>query len=371
MRYKDKREIVVSIDKASEHANFGGFLHDNIDLFNRVRECDRILVKINLPFWTTPPGSLTKAETLLDLRSFLRKVFPCTPVFIVESRYGWVPVKVLQEYGIGYHDVIDFFERPTFFTHETFAGLGGKHLNIPLTKEVKNPKNFLITIGPPKTHEFVIYTGAVKTKMGFLRMKKRHVHGITKIEDMNNPAKWDEMVKCLHMNLVTLNDMVKVDVSILDGTECMEGEGPVHGTRVNWDLWAISNNEVALDYVMTILMGLEPHEIAYLWQLMEDREELRNDLDDFFVSLNVMEKYGRNFKPPANISDELRVSKALIREWSGEVSYWESLSEQAKEHLRKCGAGYNDCLKEDRIFIVCSACGACVDILDAKKVKKS
>jgi len=301
----------ITIEKASRSSDFKAFLIKNISYFKRIGESKRILLKINIPFWETPPGSCTRKETLFQTIQFLKEIFDL-PIYIVESRYGFVPIKVFKEYGDPDVEVIDLFERPHISVWGKSVS-GKRPLNLYVSKDVMTSSNFIITLGPPKTHEYVIYTGAVKTMMGFLRMKKRHMHGLTSVRDFPKMEKMEAQIKCLHENLHLLSGLVSTDVAILDGTLCMEGNGPVFGDPVNWDFWAISNDPPMLDFATSFLMGLEPLDIAYLWMLARDKKELvefrKFLLDDPF---RFFKEYGLHFKPHRNMDELLRISRGLI-----------------------------------------------------------
>jgi len=303
----------VSFEKASEFSSFRNFLQANIGYFKSLPKAKKIIIKINIPFWETPEGSSTKKDSLIALIAFLKNL-SYLPIQVVESRYGFIPTKVKDMYGDLGVEVVDLFERP----HHSFwaTSIDGRPLNLFLSTEALNSKNFIVTLGPPKTHEFVIYTGAVKTLMGFLRMKKRHMHGFSDVRLYKSEGVWERQVRCLHRNLVDLQGLIPVDVSLLDGTSCMEGEGPVYGNHVHWDYWAISNDPPSLDYMTSFFMGMEPMYIAYLWRIFQEKESLRNALD-YFLDEN-WNFYQRDFKRHPSYEVQEKVSRALIEEWEEE-----------------------------------------------------
>lgn len=303
------KEGIVDISKPSLlSGDFLSFLYHNKLLFDGIKNRERIIVKINLPYWETPPGSLTRRESLLDLLRFL--VSYQKPITVVESRYNWVPTKVKKEYGIWKHEIKDLFEVPHYGVRG--YSINGRKLNLYISKIVFDPMNFIVTIGPPKTHEYVIYTGAVKTKMGFLRKKKRHVHGFSDIRYYKDDSVWEKMVECIHRNLIVLNGHINVDVSILDGLSCMEGNGPVFGRRVEWDMWGISNDAALLDCVVASLMDLRPVWIAYLsnyFMALVDR-----NIGQFIQNLKER-GYSRKFDRPPNYEREQKISDRVIERW--------------------------------------------------------
>ncbi len=66
--------------------------------------------------------------------------------------------------------------------------------------------------------------------------------------------------------LVALAALMKPRVSLIDGFDAMEGDGPRHGRRVNLRTVVAGTDPVAVDAVAAWIMGFEPREIAYLRQ---------------------------------------------------------------------------------------------------------
>ena len=60
------------------------------------------------------------------------------------------------------------------------------------------------------------------------------------------------------------------DLVVLDGFQCMEGDGPVNGTAVDFDIAIASTDPVKADSLGARLLGLEPEEIGYLHYLQQD-----------------------------------------------------------------------------------------------------
>ena len=66
--------------------------------------------------------------------------------------------------------------------------------------------------------------------------------------------------------LVALAALMKPRISLIDGFEAMEGEGPRHGRRRALGTVVAGTDPVAVDAVAASIMGFEPREIAYLRQ---------------------------------------------------------------------------------------------------------
>jgi uncharacterized protein (DUF362 family) len=64
--------------------------------------------------------------------------------------------------------------------------------------------------------------------------------------------------------VVDINASLTKTISIVDGIECMEGDGPIMGTPKQLGLIAVGTNLTAVDATCARVMGFEPAEISYL-----------------------------------------------------------------------------------------------------------
>lgn len=155
--------------------------------------------------------------------------------------------------------------------------------------------DFLISVGPPKTHDFVIFTAAIKNVvMGTLisrsayRVHRQRTAGLGLLY-----AAMPAWVKCLpvvdgarfafmrgngshkmrihqsyplmHLNIFLVARLVRAHLAVIDAWEAMEGEGPTLGDPVPLHAAIASLDPVAADAAAARLMGFEPLEIGYLW----------------------------------------------------------------------------------------------------------
>jgi len=64
--------------------------------------------------------------------------------------------------------------------------------------------------------------------------------------------------------VVDINASLTKTIAIVDGIECMEGDGPIMGTRKHLGLLAVGTNLTAVDATCARVMGFDPAEISYL-----------------------------------------------------------------------------------------------------------
>jgi uncharacterized protein (DUF362 family) len=120
-------------------------------------------------------------------------------------------------------------------------------------KRIRVPKTFIevnvvINIPVMKTHD------ALGVTLGLKNMK-----GIIHISDKKRFHKWG-----LAQSVVDLNHIALPELTVMDGTIAMEGNGPVSGNPVGLGLIMASTDTVACDAVACKIMGFEPEEIDYI-----------------------------------------------------------------------------------------------------------
>ncbi|MCD6086845.1 MAG: DUF362 domain-containing protein [Candidatus Hydrothermae bacterium] len=159
--------------------------------------------------------------------------------------------------------------------------------------------DFIASVAIPKTHDFVIYTGALKNMMGAIHPEDRiKVHGLT-MDDLpylesRSPVPvwlkkflrgilpaglfakmaWHERVylasvRKIHSNLFAFLKVLRPDFAIIDGFWGMEGNGPVNGAPYLHDFAVASFDPLAADALAVRLMGFSPEEVGYLKLLAE------------------------------------------------------------------------------------------------------
>src|SRR5581483_4298386 len=68
----------------------------------------------------------------------------------------------------------------------------------------------------------------------------------------------------INVNLAMLAPMLHPSLSVIDGFQGMEGNGPIGGTAVDHRVCVVSTDYLAADCVGATLMGIDPADIGYL-----------------------------------------------------------------------------------------------------------
>jgi uncharacterized protein (DUF362 family) len=113
--------------------------------------------------------------------------------------------------------------------------------------------DLVVSLPKLKTHHWVGMTASLKNLYGTL---PGIVYGWPK--NVLHHAGIPETV-------VDINAALPKTVAVIDGIECMEGDGPIMGTPKQLGLIAIGTNLTALDATCARVMGLEPTRVPYLY----------------------------------------------------------------------------------------------------------
>jgi uncharacterized protein (DUF362 family) len=158
--------------------------------------------------------------------------------------YGYGRVeKELQEKYSGKIEVIDMRQMPEkAYKPETTGGLCLKEYVIP---EIFITADVVISVANMKTHSLAGVTGSLKN-IGM---------GAPSIRAYGSPKLGLPHQKLAEI-IADVNDIIKPDYAVIDGIWGMEGNGPEMGTPIAMDLVVAGNDLVAVDWVMTGLMGM-------------------------------------------------------------------------------------------------------------------
>ncbi|MDH3629193.1 MAG: DUF362 domain-containing protein [Acidobacteriota bacterium] len=117
-----------------------------------------------------------------------------------------------------------------------------------------------ITLPVMKTHAKTGLSGAIKNQWGCLPTMRHEYHLV--LDDA----------------LAELTEIVRPDLSLMDATVALEGNGPKNGHPVIADRILASCDPVALDTVQAVQMGLDPRSVTHL-QRCAERGLGNHDLD--------------------------------------------------------------------------------------------
>jgi len=156
--------------------------------------------------------------------------------------------------------------------------------------------DYRIVIGPPKTHNVVVVTLSIKNlAMGALFC--RHIPGIAGPPADSDKHRMHQGHAVHNLNLYLLARAYPPDLSIIDGYEGMDGDGPIDGRPVAWKVAVASRDPVAADVLTANLMGFPITDIGYLWYSAK-KGLGTGDLDQMQIVGEEMQDCHRKFNPP-------------------------------------------------------------------------
>ena len=148
--------------------------------------------------------------------------------------------------------------------------------------------NFIISACPLKTHNYAVATMSIKnivlgaplkfpvqrTASGFGggmrmgggggRMNERAM-----MPGSDKPILHGGGSRGININIAMLAPLLHPSLSVIDGFEGMEGNGPISGQRVDHCVCVVSTDYLAADTVGACLMGIDPKDMGYLTYLAE------------------------------------------------------------------------------------------------------
>lgn len=146
--------------------------------------------------------------------------------------------------------------------------------------------DYIIDIAKFKSHCMTRFSGAVKNLFGT-------VPGLMKPELHCRFPEEREFVRML----VDLCELIKPSLSIMDGIDGMEGDGPTGGTKRHIGVLGISDSPYALDFVSAKIANMKPEEILLLQTAMK-RGLCPSALNQINVDGCLEQFIQRDFKQP-------------------------------------------------------------------------
>lgn len=166
-----------------------------------------------------------------------------------------------------------------------------KPLKIKVAKTIFDAE-WIISVCPPKTHDSVIVTLAIKNVVMGAPLK-RFIFTSYKSLVHQGPG-------AMNKNLALMAKKLSSSLAIIDGWEGMEGNGPVDGSAVPWKIALASTDVLACDVLTSYLMGFEPDEIGYLHYLAAEKWKNKAGIEQISVlGEKNLRKFRKKFKPHA------------------------------------------------------------------------
>jgi uncharacterized protein (DUF362 family) len=233
-------------------------------------------------------------------------------IIIAESP-GWAPAAEAFE-NYGYHRpekkynvrLLDLDEEP--FTVGYVIDERFYPRPVRFSRLLLDPDTYVISSAVMKTHDRVVVTLSLKNIVVGAALKDSGFRwgpaGAGKKND-----KWvihgGPSNEGIHYNLFSLAQKLHPNLSIIDGFQGMEGNGPLGGTPVDHKVAVASTDWVAADRVALELMGFDFAKVGYLW-FSAQAGLGQGDLTKIEVLGEKVADHIRKYRPHERVQDQYR-----------------------------------------------------------------
>lgn len=200
----------------------------------------------------------THVEAVLGILDFLAPFYK-KPVIIAESPAGGPAQRGYENYGYtkltrDYNVILKELDEDE---HKTFWLLDRKLQPAPvrMARMVWDPHFYMISAAVMKTHNAVVAT---------LGLKNVLVGAAVKVAGKNDKRQFHHGTKLINYNLFLLSKQIRPALTVIDGFEAMQGNGPGGGFPMDSRVAIASTDVVAADRVGVECMGIDFSDIGYL-----------------------------------------------------------------------------------------------------------
>jgi uncharacterized protein (DUF362 family) len=135
--------------------------------------------------------------------------------------------------------------------------LTGDEAELVLPSKLKDPDVFIISCSPIKTHFQHILMCSLTNMLDLFKDG----------DDVLGASEGERSIGWMHENIAQCLQEIMPDLSLIDGNNSLEGNGPLDGYHISLDISLLSFDPVAADSVAAYLAGFDPYEIGYLYFL--------------------------------------------------------------------------------------------------------
>lgn len=262
----------VALTTGTDRANmaFDGMKRFSAEI-RRAIAGKRVVIKPNNVAIDTPLCA-THPESLEGILEFLKSIGRTENIVIAESAAGGPTFDGFANYGYNpvaaKHGAIlvdldqEEFERIHVFDEKDFRPHAVRTSSLLLSRD-----NFIISATRLKTHDRAVATLSLKNIVFGAPIKDLGFGwGASRKPGTRNdkPIAHGSGFRGINFNLYSLSQRLRPDLSVLDGVEGMEGNGPVGGTPVDHRVGVVSMDWLAADRVGVELMGIDFAKVGYL-----------------------------------------------------------------------------------------------------------
>lgn len=275
----------------------------------------RIVIKPNNVSLTNQLAA-THADALAGILEFLKSIGKLDNVIIAESALGstmqafdnFKYTTVADKYKV---KLVDLDKEP-FQTILAFDQSDARPRRVRVSSILANQEdNFIISACMLKTHNFAVATLSIKNIILGAALKLPSASGSDSGRGGRGFGGSDKPILHgggsygINVNLAMLSPLMHPSLSVIDGFEGMEGNGPINGTKVDHRVCVASTDYLAADTVGVSLMGISPSDVGYLTHLAAAKVG-EGDVAKMEILGEPIEKLAKKYQLGSSIKDQLK-----------------------------------------------------------------
>lgn len=211
----------------------------------------------------------THADTIEGILEFLKSIGKVGNAVIAESAAGGPTLEGFNNYGydrlaskyqikmidLDYepYDILYVFDEKDFKPHP-----------VRMSHLLLDPGSFIVSVARMKTHDRVVATLSLKNIVFGAPIKGPSGSSDNPRRKNDKPIAHGSGFRGINYNLYALSGQLHPHLSVIDGFEGMEGNGPNDGTPVDHRVCVAGMDWLAADRVAIELMGIDFTKVGYL-----------------------------------------------------------------------------------------------------------
>lgn len=222
------------------------------------------------------------------------------PAMTGYDNYGYLRLK--NKYNVKF---LDLDEQP--FTHVYLVDEHYRPHRARFSTFLADRDTFLVSAAPMKTHDRAVVTlGLKNTVVGALLKDSGYTWGPgSKGTSDKHFVHGGRENQGIHFNMFKLARRVTPHLSVLDGFQAMEGDGPVQGTPVDHKIALASTDWLAADRTAAQLMGFDYAKVGYM-VFAEQAGMGQTNLGKIEVLGPGIDGLTRQYKPHKRVQDQYK-----------------------------------------------------------------
>lgn len=278
----------------------------------------RVVLKPNNVL-TNVPLTSTHVDTLEGILEFLKSIKKLDNVIIAESaangptfdgfdNYGYF--RLMNKYPV---KLVDLDQQPYDILH-VFDEKDFKPHAMRMSHTLLDPGSYIVSVARMKTHDRVVATLSLKNIVFGAPIKDT---GFSWTPQAKPGAKSDKAIghgsgfRGINFNLYSLAKQLHPHLSLIDGFEGMEGNGPNSGTPVDHRVCVASTDWLAADRVAIELMGIDFAKVGYL-NFCNQTGMGVGDLNKIGIIGETLDGHIKHYKLNDNIDKQLVWMKPVV-----------------------------------------------------------